>query len=85
MKRLMFSTTGILLTFVWIIYTAPPARDKNAIISKGHMKTITKTGSSAMNKIKHTFIEDLEFKKIKKIKNLAGKPESQISIKSWDE
>lgn len=84
MKRLIFSAAGIILTFLWIIYTAPPVRDKNEIISKGHIKTIIKTGSSAVNKIKNPLIENLDFDKLKKTKNLVTKPESIISIKSWN-
>lgn len=52
MKRLIFSACGVILTFIWIIYTAPPIQGKNNASENGQIKTINRSGSTSINKIR---------------------------------
>ncbi len=54
MKRLLFSAVGVILTFVWIIYTAPPIQGKNNASDKGQIKKINRSGSASINKIRQS-------------------------------
>lgn len=47
MKRLIFSAIGVILTFVWIIYTAPPIQERNNAGDSGEIKAIRKPESTA--------------------------------------
>ncbi len=50
MKRLIFSAFGVTLTFIWIIYTAPPIEGKNNAADNVQIKTINKSGSASIIK-----------------------------------
>lgn len=50
MKRLIFSAIGVALTFIWIVYTAPPIQGKNSASDNVQIKTINKSGSGSVMK-----------------------------------
>ena len=51
MNRLLVSAIGVLLTFCWIIYTAPDRPEKVDRIKNEPIKKINKSGSNSRNKL----------------------------------
>ncbi|MES3017205.1 MAG: hypothetical protein V4721_05480 [Bacteroidota bacterium] len=51
MNRLIFSAFGVILTFIWIIYTAPDIKTGVDTSQNRKIKTINRSGSTFLNKI----------------------------------
>ena len=64
MNRLIFSAIGVILTFIWIVYSAPHKQDKLETFEDGPIKTISKSGSTSLNKISQP-IKSIESEKLK--------------------
>lgn len=54
MIRLLVSAIGVILTFCWIIYTAPDRPEKAGRLKNIPIKKINKSGSSNLNKANPT-------------------------------
>ena len=54
MNRLIISAIGVILTFTWIVYNAPPRKDKLEGFDSEPIKKIEKSGSTSLYKIKQT-------------------------------
>ena len=84
MKRLIFSALGVILTFTWIIYTAPP-KQENIRPEGGLIKTINRSGATSLNKITQPIYKNLEPDKSKERENLLVKSGSKASTRSGKE
>lgn len=51
MNRLIFSAIGVILTFAWIVYTAPAKQNKIQTSEDGQIKKISRSGSTSLHKI----------------------------------
>lgn len=80
MKRLIFSTIGIIVTFIWIIYTAPPIQGKNSVLDKGQIKTISRSGTISINKTKRPISKPFERDTINLRNNLLVNSASRASV-----
>ncbi len=60
MNRLIVSAIGVILTFFWIIYTAPTRPDKPEKLKNEPIKKIIKSGSSSHKMIRQAIDERIE-------------------------
>ncbi len=51
MNRIIFSAIGVIVTFTWIVYTAPSKQNKIETPENGRIKKISKSGATSVNKI----------------------------------
>ena len=66
MRRLIFSIIGLILTFIWIVYTAPIRQNKPETVEGGPIKKINKSGSTSLNKISQPIYKSTESNKLKR-------------------
>ncbi|MES2875752.1 MAG: hypothetical protein V4708_18655 [Bacteroidota bacterium] len=52
MNRLIISAIGVILTFIWIVYTAPPRQGTVGKLENTPIKKINKSGSTTVKKIR---------------------------------
>lgn len=52
MNRLIISAIGVILTFIWIVYTAPPRQNKLEKSRNTPIKKINKSASGTLNNIR---------------------------------
>lgn len=60
MNRLIFSAIGVILTFAWIVYTAPNKQNKVEAPEAGRIKKISRSGSTSLNKISQPVYKNAE-------------------------
>ncbi|MEJ7694557.1 hypothetical protein [Daejeonella sp.] len=63
MNRLIFSAIGVILTFAWIVYTAPSKPEK-IDTEVGKIKKISKSGSTSLHKITQPIYKSIESRNI---------------------
>ncbi len=79
MRRLIFSITGLILTFIWIISAAPIRANKPETLEDGPIKKISKSGSTSVNKISKRVYRAKEGNKLKR-GNLLVNSSPEISV-----
>ncbi|SKB29285.1 hypothetical protein SAMN05661099_0250 [Daejeonella lutea] len=82
MNRLIFSAIGVILTFIWIVYTAPSKKSKLGSLENSRIKKISKASSISLHTLTQPGIKGQELDIISGVRPTAYSGSKVLTIKA---